>query len=130
MDEIVNQLLVHLANNPSDWGRRLELAERYFSHDPRSVNSGTVMCRDPNAFNGSMSFFEFRNDEILHDDQTANAENDRLDQNASTKSTFCATIASRGILTTPDVQELPRFPGVYRFDGREQMLRSEGVEKT
>lgn len=33
MDEIVNQLLVHLANNPSDWGRRLELAERYFSYD-------------------------------------------------------------------------------------------------
>lgn len=33
MDEIVNQLLVLLANNPSDWGRRLELAERYFSHD-------------------------------------------------------------------------------------------------
>jgi len=49
-----------------------------------------------------MSLFEFRDHEILHDDQTANAENARLDQNASIKSTFCATIASRGILTTPN----------------------------
>ena len=34
---------------------------------------------------GRCQFFEFRDDEILHDDQTANAENDRLDQNETIK---------------------------------------------
>ncbi len=33
MDEIVSQLTAHLENHPNDWDRRLELAERYFSHD-------------------------------------------------------------------------------------------------
>ena len=32
MDDIVNQLVIHLASDPSDWDRRLELAERYFSY--------------------------------------------------------------------------------------------------
>ena len=47
MDEIVNQLLNQLAHDPSDWNRRLELAERYFSYQAHE-NIAELFRQAPN----------------------------------------------------------------------------------